>query len=158
MKTVRQLDDNTRYWFDEALRWADGRWSNENNLLQMPLDRQHLGTIEGICLVRDLVWYALGLMMRQNPGDIARAQTIIKTLMRYQYDEPSAVYHGTFARYNGEPHPPENAVIWRDYDPNWREFICTVFIVLLRGIWRTAPRRPARSDALCYPPGCRGSV
>src|SRR5690606_3019295 len=25
-----------------------------------------------------------------------------------------------------------NPLIWRDYDPNWREFICTVFIILLK--------------------------
>ena len=70
--------------------------------------------------------------MRQERGDIARALAIIKTIMSYQFDEPSTRYHGTFFRHHGEPHPPENAVIWRDYDPNWREFICTVFIVLLK--------------------------
>ncbi len=44
---------------------------------------------------------------------------------------PPAVYHGTFSRAPEEPHPPEDPVEWKDYDPNWREFIGTVFIVLL---------------------------
>ena len=59
--------------------------------------------------------------------------------MSYQFDEPSAVYHGTFARHHGEPHPPANAVIWRDYDPNWREFIGTVFIILLKDFGELLP-------------------
>jgi hypothetical protein len=98
----------------------------------MPLDRRHRNKVEAPYITRDSVWYALGLLMRQESGDIARAQTIIKTVMSYQFDEPSGVYHGTFSRRHDEQHPPENAVIWRDYDPNWREFICTVFIVMLK--------------------------
>ncbi len=132
MRTVHQRDNNTSHWFDRALQWADGRWNADYSLVQMPLDRGQQGDNDAPYLVRDSVWYATGLLMRQERGDVARAQTIIKTIMNYQFDEPSAVYHGTFFRYPSEPHPPENAVIWRDYDPNWREFIGTVFIVLLK--------------------------
>ena len=105
----------------------------------MPLDYRHYGKVETPYIVRDSVWYALGLLMRQESGDIARAQTIIKTVMRYQFDEPSAVYHGTFARHHAEAHPPANAVIWRDYDPNWREFIGTVFIIFLKDFSELLP-------------------
>ena len=132
MRTAHQLDNNTRYWFNQALQWADERWNANYNLVQMPLDRQQQGIVETPYIVRDSVWYAAGLLMRQERGDAARAQAIIKTIMSYQFDEPGAVYHGTFLRYLGEPHPTENAVIWHDYDPNWREFICTVFIVMLK--------------------------
>ena len=140
MRTVHQLDDNARYWFSKALQWADAHWSAEYNLVQMSLDRRHQRQVESpYSVVRELVWYALGLLMRHEPGDAARALAIIKTIMNYQFNEPVAVYHGTFARYHGEPHPPANAVIWRDYDPNWREFIGTVFIILLKDFSELIP-------------------
>jgi len=132
MKTVHQLDDKTHYWFDKALRWTDERWNPEHTLLQMPLDRREIGKVEAHYIVRESVWYAAGLLMRQEHGDVSRAQEIIRKIISYQFDEPSTSYHGTFLQYHGEPHPPENPIIWRDYDPNWREFICTVFIILLK--------------------------
>ncbi len=133
MKTAQQYDTHTRYWFENAVKWADDRWSDTHNLLTMPIDRKHQEIPESPHIIRDSIWYATGLLMRQGDGDVARAITIIEAVMSYQFDEPNAVYHGTFYRYVGEPHPPrENAVIWRDYDPNWREFICTVFIIMLK--------------------------
>src|SRR5205814_204105 len=36
-----------------------------------------------------------------------------------------------FRRAPEEPTPPAEAVIWRDYDPNWREFIITTLALVL---------------------------
>lgn len=132
LKTVHQLDSYTQHWFDEALQWADPRWNPDHHLLQAPLDRQHHGRVGTVYIIRDSVWYALGLLMRQEPGDVARAQTTIEAVLNYQYNTPTAVYHGTFKRHHQEPNPPADAVVWRDYDPNWREFIGMVFIILLK--------------------------
>lgn len=142
MKTLNQINDYHRYWLTKSLEWADQQWNEEYSLIEMPLDRKEYEAIkqkyagyEGIREhyygVRDSVWYATGLLMRQNEGDVSRALRIIEAIMTYQFDEPEAVYHGTFFRYPGEPHPRNNTVIWRGYDPNWREFICTVFIIQL---------------------------
>ncbi|MCC6803561.1 MAG: hypothetical protein IT319_11815 [Anaerolineae bacterium] len=139
MKTVRQLDSNTRHWFDAALQWADPRWNPDHHLLQMPLDRRHHGKVEAPYIIRDSVWYAVGLLMRQEPGDAARAQSTLEAVLNFQYDEPAAVYHGTFKRHHQELHPPADAVVWRDYDPNWREFIGTVFIILLKDFGELLP-------------------
>jgi hypothetical protein len=140
MKTMQHLDEHNRYWFETALRWADARWSEKYNLLRMPLDRKYLGKREASHIIRDSVWYATGLLMRQQGDDVARALATLEVVIGYQFDEPAAVYHGTFYRYVGEPHPPqENALIWRDYDPNWREFICTVFIILLKDFGALLP-------------------
>jgi len=140
MKTIQQLDEYTRHWFDIALQWADKRWSEKYQLLQMPLDRKYSGKHEAPYIIRDSVWYAVGLLMRQQSDDIERAVATIEAVLSYQFDEPSAVYHGTFYRHISEAHPPpDNAVIWRHYDPNWREFICTVFILLLKDYSRLLP-------------------
>ncbi len=131
MKTFSDLDEHHRYWLAKSLKWADKRWNEELALVRIPLDRKYQGTQDEFFSVRDSIWYATGLLMRQDAGDSDRALRIIEAILTYQFDEPEAVYHGTFFRYPGEPHPRTNTTIWRGYDPNWREFICTVFIILL---------------------------
>ena len=49
-----------------------------------------------------------------------------------QFDQPGTVWDGTWPRAPEEPQPRDGAVIWRDYDPNWRQFIGCVLGVLLR--------------------------
>lgn len=139
MKTLSQLDENSRYWLTKALHWADKHWNEACALVSMPVDAEKQGTVEERCGVRASVWYATGLLLRQSEGDIARAVRLIESVMTYQFDEPDAVYHGTFFRYRGEPHPRHNPTIWRGYDPNWHEFICTVFIILLKDFGETLP-------------------
>jgi hypothetical protein len=131
LKTLHELDEHSRYWVEKALQWADERWDEKHSLVRMPVDRHEQGKVAENYAVRDSVWYAAGLFMRQPSGDVDRALRIIETILTYQFNEPNTVYHGTFYRYPDEAHPPENAVIWKDYDPNWREFICTVFIIFL---------------------------
>lgn len=132
MRTLNDLNDDTRYWLMTSLPWADERYHDELSLVCVPVDREYQGIRDDRYSVRDSIWYAAGLLMRQGDGDVARACRIIQSILTYQFDEPSAVYHGTFYRTPDEPHPPPNPVEWRDYDPNWREFICTVFIIILK--------------------------
>ncbi|HET9224339.1 MAG TPA: hypothetical protein VFO07_17635, partial [Roseiflexaceae bacterium] len=65
------------------------------------------------------------------PGDRARAVRAIEVVLTYQFDTPGQPYHGTWYRSPHEPPPPENPVVWRDYDPNWREFIGTTLALAL---------------------------
>jgi len=81
--------------------------------------------------IRGSVWYAFGLLMQNRAGDRARAVGVIETVLNYQFDAPGRAFHGTFYRAPEEPYPPANAVIWHDYDPNWREFIITAFALVL---------------------------
>lgn len=84
--------------------------------------------------VRETVWYALGLLMRDGPGDAERACRALGSVLDAQLDDPTAVYHGTFRRAPEEPDPPAppaTPIVWRDYDPNWREFIGTVLVLIL---------------------------
>ena len=134
MKTLATLSDSARHWTTIAIEWADQYFDPAYDLLLEPPDAAAKAPprYHEIHTIRDSVWYATGLFMRQNDGDVERALSIIRAILRYQFDEPGRVYHGTFYRAPQEPTPPPNhAVEWKDYDPNWREFICCVFIVLL---------------------------
>jgi hypothetical protein len=71
------------------------------------------------------------LLMRNRPADNERTVRVMETVLRHQFDAPGRVFHGTFYRAPEEPYPPADAVIWRDYDPNWREFIITALAPVL---------------------------
>lgn len=82
-------------------------------------------------MVRETSWYVVGLLSRGQDGDDARAAEVLDCVLSHQFDAPGRVHHGTWRRRPGEPEPPSDAVVWRDYDPNWREFIgCTLLLVL----------------------------
>lgn len=137
MKTRHDMPETTRHWFDSGMQWADERWASDMALLRFPIEGELTNDVpeelaQRAYTVRDSVWYAAGLFMRQRAGDIDKACQALEAIMTYQFDEPGTAYHGTFYRYPGEPHPGADPIIWQNYDPNWREFICTVFIILLR--------------------------
>lgn len=122
------LDANARDLFGASMRWAENHWDEAADLLWASNDaslqpRHHE--------IRGSVWYAFGLLMRNNSDDIARAVRVIDTVLNYQFDTPGRVFHGTFFRAPEESYPPADAVIWRDYDPNWREFIITALSIVL---------------------------
>lgn len=81
--------------------------------------------------VRESGWHALGLLLRHGSGDDARAIQILDTILKQQISAPGEPWDGTFRRYPEEPPVPHGGVIWRDYDPNWRQFIGTTFALVL---------------------------
>ncbi len=120
----------------------DRDWDPERGLLWAmpdvvePWGNEH----EPYHIVRESAWYALGLLMRDRDGDTGRAVQALEAILPLQFDEPGKVYHGTFYRAPEEPHPPEPAVEWKHYDPNWREFIITTISVVLSEYGGRLPR------------------
>ena len=77
-------------------------------------------------------------------ADHVEADAAIAALVGLQYDAPGAVFHGTFARFPEAPYPPEEPVMWEDYDPNWRQFVGTTFALMLEDhseLFRTSGER-----------------
>lgn len=134
MKTLNTLSDYARHWATAGINWADQFYDPAYDLLTVPpdADAKHPPRVANAHMVRDSIWYALGLFMRQQDGDTTRAIKIIDAVLHNQFNEPGRVYHGTFRRAPEEPSPPPaHAVEWKDYDPNWREFICSIFLVMM---------------------------
>jgi hypothetical protein len=135
---VESLDPNSRALFRVSMRWGDQSWDPQTKFLRAPLAFNvanfaggHAAEGHNHFLVRDSTWYALGLLLRYQPHDAGRAAQILRAVLKQQYNEPGKVWDGTFRRSPEEPEPGANAVMWRDYDPNWREFIGTAFAVIL---------------------------
>ena len=127
-RDFNSLDANARDLFLAAMRWADNLWDDATGLLWNSGDAKLTTPHHSI---RGTAWYALGLLMRHAANDRARAIHAIERVLDYQFDAPTKIFHGTFFRAPEEPYPPEHAVIWHDYDPNWREFIITTFALIL---------------------------
>jgi hypothetical protein len=113
--------------------WSDQWYDAETGLLWNPP-----GSFGGVLadrsvhLVPQSAWYAVGLLRRDAQGDRERAVTVLEALLGLQYDRVGAVWHGTFARFAEWPEPGADAVEWDDYDPNWRQFVGTTWLVVLR--------------------------
>jgi hypothetical protein len=131
------LNKNSREIFDTAMQWGDRAWNPEAQLCGSPANFRTDGTqtqaraTGGYFMVRDSVWYAIGLLLRDQPGDRERAAQIIRAVLKQQYHEPDKPWDGTFRRSPNEPEPGADAQMWRAFDPNWREFIGTAFAVIL---------------------------
>jgi hypothetical protein len=119
----------------------DRYWDEAMGLLRSPTDvadpyHPQSGNSH---IVRESTWYALGLFLRNSPGDVDRAIRALEAILTFQFDEPDKVYHGTFYREPEESHPPEPAIEWNHYDPNWREFIITAIAIILIEYERQLP-------------------
>jgi hypothetical protein len=132
-KSLDQLDAPARDLAERSIAWMDRDWDEAAGLFRVPDDALYERGQVGVTahLVRETAWYALGLLLRDGPGDRARATHAIDTVLTYQLDAPGQPYHGTWYRFPQEPPPPENPIVWRDYDPNWREFIGTTLALVL---------------------------
>lgn len=130
---LAQLDATARDLAGRSLAWADPCWDAGAGLFRMPDDLLYEGAPPGVTvhLVRESSWYALGLLLRDGPGDRARAVRALDAVLDYQFDAPGQPYHGTWYRSPLEPPPPANPLVWQDYDPNWREFIGTTLAIIL---------------------------
>jgi hypothetical protein len=133
---LASLSKDSREIVLTSLQWADQAWDPQAMLCRSPATIRTDGVASEtqsrtFFMVRDSVWYAIGLLLRDGPGDRERAAQIVRAVLKQQYREPSKPWDGTFRRSPNEPEPGENAQMWRAYDPNWREFIGTAFAVIL---------------------------
>lgn len=104
------------------MAWMDGLWDDEASLLWATERDRHL--------TRETAWYAFGLLQRRNGDDLERAGRALRRVSGEQLDAPGEPYDGTFRRAPEEADPPDEAVMWVHYDPNWRQFIGTTFAVI----------------------------
>ncbi|MGA3326052.1 MAG: hypothetical protein ABSF45_16390 [Terriglobia bacterium] len=144
---VASLSKDSREIFDISMKWGDQYWDPETKFLALPMSSYSASSsLAGLTsqsnptapasgrhfLVRDSTWYAMGLLLRDQSGDRDRAAQILRAVLQEQYREPGKPWDGTFRRTPEErPELGSNAVMWRAYDPNWREFIGTAFVVIL---------------------------
>ncbi|KAL9108616.1 MAG: hypothetical protein Q9227_006562 [Pyrenula ochraceoflavens] len=117
--------------FNQSIAWLDTFFDDNVGYLHN-LDAQsalHHDT-------RSSVWYAVGLLARDgNLGaDRQNALRIIRNVVQGQYKDPSEQWFGDYQQSPEEPYvgsPAYPAKIYGSWDPNWRGFVGTTFIVML---------------------------
>jgi hypothetical protein len=124
------LDRNTSALFKESMDLDTQLWDPNVKLVHRPR-YQVEAPGEGNYMVRVSSWYALGLLYRDAAGDRQRAAEILAAVLEEQYVTPGVRWYGTYKTTPEEPDPKANAVMWTDYDPNWRHFIGTTFAMIL---------------------------
>jgi hypothetical protein len=131
-KSLAGLAPRSRELLVASLKFSDGFWDDGTALLWSPAaedivfpgqPRPHR--------VRETSWYALGLLLRDAPGDQVRALRALRAVLAQQMVAPGEDWDGTFFRSPGEPPPKRGAIAWHEYDPNWRQFIGTTFALVL---------------------------
>ncbi|KAG0672440.1 hypothetical protein C6P40_003124 [Pichia californica] len=115
--------------FDTSLAWQDEFWDDDVGYL-ITADN----TLPGRYDSRQSAWYAVGLVARNETGDIERAERIIANLYKGQYKDPSALWYGDIQQAPDEPTPQPGIYasdIYNSWDPNWRDFVGTAFMIIL---------------------------
>jgi len=136
------MNSNTRELFQLSMDLNAKLWDDSVKQIRSPEyvpGRRYPGTYledthywEECCSrVRETSFYALGLLLRDAPGDRQKAAEALDAVLKQQWVKPGVRWFGTFRRTPEEPDPGPNAVTWRDYDPNWREFIGTTLEMIL---------------------------
>lgn len=130
------MNTNTREMFQESMA-LDGQFYDEGvKLVRRPPSGEPAhggvaGSRAGYHMVRESSWYALGLLVRDEPGDRQRAAEILDAVLKQQYLTPGEPWYGTFRRAPEEKDPASDATMWKNFDPNWRVFIGTTFEIIL---------------------------
>jgi hypothetical protein len=124
------MDKNTRELFEQSMYWDAHFWDEQAKLVKSPYPSGE-PTNTGHYMVRESSWYALGLLLRDAPGDRKMAADILDVVLKEQYLQPGVRWYGTYKRTPEEPDPTAKTLIWRGYDPNWRVFIGTTFAMIL---------------------------
>jgi len=124
--SAESLEPRPRELLLASLHFSDAYWDGDADLLRSPApgeaDRHR---------TRESAWYALGLFMRHESGDDERAVRILRQIVTSQITAPGERWDGTFRRAPEEPVPSGAAQLWRDYDPNWRQFIGITLALIL---------------------------
>ncbi|RYN27843.1 hypothetical protein AA0112_g7699 [Alternaria arborescens] len=112
----------------ESMDWLDMYYDDE---------RAYLFSLDAAALTHETrasVWYAAGLLARNEADDVEQAVRIVKNVIGGQFKNESQQWFGDYQKYPEEPavgteqYPAE---IYNSWDPNWRGFIGTTFVVML---------------------------
>ncbi|WQF79252.1 hypothetical protein CDEST_04266 [Colletotrichum destructivum] len=83
---------------------------------------------------RSSIWYALGLLARNEGDDAAQAERIITNTIGAQFKAEPEQWYGDYQMYPEEPYvgsPHYPGKIYNSWDPNWRGFVGTTLVMAL---------------------------
>ncbi|KAL2209445.1 hypothetical protein CC79DRAFT_1396341 [Sarocladium strictum] len=126
---VKSMNPNARELFTESMSWMDDYYDSSAGYLydfsaQVALRHE----------TRSSVWYAFGLLARNQGRDAAEAEKIIKNTIAAQYKDPKDEWYGDYQQEPEEPYVGSEAYppkIYGSWDPNWRGFVGTTLVMAM---------------------------
>ncbi|KAJ4351978.1 uncharacterized protein N0V89_007323 [Didymosphaeria variabile] len=121
-------DHAAKQLLQESMNWMDMYYDTEAGYLYN-LDSKAL-----LHDTRSSAWYSAGLLARNEGDDVEQASKIVENIIAGQHRNVSSQWYGDYQIYPEEPtvgtpqYPP---VIYNSWDPNWRGFVGTTFILML---------------------------
>ncbi|KXH64760.1 hypothetical protein CNYM01_02074 [Colletotrichum nymphaeae SA-01] len=126
---VANLSTNAQGLLTESMTWMDQYYDRSAGYLY------DIGSASALRHeTRSSVWYALGLLARNDGDDAAEAEKIIKNTIGAQFKNVSEQWYGDYQKYDGEPYvgsPYYEDSIYNSWDPNWRGFVGTTLVMAL---------------------------
>lgn len=117
---TEHMRDEQLYLIHHAMADMDGNYDHAMKLLRDKDNQDQHYT-------RGSAHYALGLLIRNAPGDYERACEVLGKVLDMQYDCPDEIYHGTFRTAPQEPHPPIGNLPWKTFAPGFAYFLNDTF-------------------------------
>ncbi|THX61510.1 hypothetical protein D6D06_00556 [Aureobasidium pullulans] len=124
---VQSLSSNAQGVLNESMSWMDGFYDT---------DAGYLYSLDASAALRhdtrSSAWYAIGLLARNEGDDVANAEKILTAIVDGQYKDPAEQWFGDYQKEPEEPYVGTEAYpadIYDSWDPNWRGFIGTTFII-----------------------------
>ncbi|MBQ6564453.1 MAG: hypothetical protein IJL88_11105 [Clostridia bacterium] len=113
MQLYSALSPEARLLVDEAIAHLQGEYDPATGLVTE--------TFEGTPYrsVRNSMYYALGVLLRDDPGAEETAETICRAVLSLQFNAPGEIFHGTF-RHPDDPVPPDGLFSFHAVSPTMR--------------------------------------
>lgn len=121
-RMVEKMSKEQQYLVNQSMTMMDSFYDKEMDLLRSFEEEdssQHS--------TRASAHYALGLLIRNEPGDVERAIQVFHKVFDVQYDAPDEIYHGTFATRPTDVHPPAGHYAWKSFAPGTAYFLERTF-------------------------------
>ncbi|KAH8659266.1 hypothetical protein BGZ60DRAFT_382353 [Tricladium varicosporioides] len=124
---VSTLSTNAQGLFNESMAYLDNFWDPVAGYLY---DEGAAAALRHE--TRSSAWYSIGLLARNEGTDVADAEKIITNVIAGQFKDPKDQWYGDYQQEPEEPsvgskYYPQK--IYNSWDPNWRGFIGTAFII-----------------------------
>ncbi|KAG5661833.1 hypothetical protein KAF25_004072 [Fusarium avenaceum] len=126
---VDSLPENAKDLLTESMDWMDSYYDNRAGYLY------DFGGASALRHeTRSSAWYAFGLLARNKGKDAAEAEKVIRNIIHGQHKNPADEWYGSYQISPEEPKVGSAAYpanIYNSWDPNWRGFVGTTFIMVL---------------------------
>ncbi|CAG7556354.1 unnamed protein product [Fusarium equiseti] len=126
---INKLSPNSKELFTESMDWMDTYYDSRAGYLY-----DFSGAAALRHETRSSAWYAFGLLARNKGHDVSEAEKIIRNIIAGQHKSPADEWYGTYQITPEEPLVGSTsypADIYNSWDPNWRGFVGTTFIMAL---------------------------